>query len=91
MDEISCFLLNNVKHTQPIKTKKFGPKLDSMSMQNNPFRAAIQDGHGLNESYKMPVPNASGVNLSYHHPLGGAKAQTKAQRPPIIKDAKNTF
>jgi hypothetical protein len=77
--------------TLPIRTQEFGAKLDSKAMQNNPFRAAIQDGHGLNESYKLPVPNASGQNLSYAHPLGGAKAQVKAQKPPIIKDAKNTF
>lgn len=79
-----------MKHSQPVKTKKFGAKLDAMDMQNNPFRAAIQDGHGLNESYKMPVPNSLGQNLSYHHPLGGAKAP-KGQRPPAVKDAKNSF
>jgi len=60
-------------------------------MQNNPFRAAIQDGHMLNESYKVPAPNGIGVNQSYMHPTGGAKAQVKAQKPPMIKDAKNTF
>jgi hypothetical protein len=37
-------------HTQPIKTGKFGPKLDDMSMQNNPFRAAYHTGHDLSES-----------------------------------------
>ncbi len=76
-------------NVQPIKTGKFGPKLDDMSMQNNPFRAAIQDGHMLNESYKMPAPNASGKNLSYMHPQGN-----KVQKPTktmAIKDAKNTF
>ena len=83
--------MKHPKHSQPIRTAKFGAQLDSKAMGNNPFRAAIQDGHGLNESYKMPAPNASGQNLSYHHPLGGAKAQTKAQKPPMIKDAKNTY
>jgi len=78
-------------HVQPVKTGKFGPKLDSMNMQNNPFRAAIQDGHGLNESYKLPAPNASGTNHSYMHPLGGAKAQVKANKAPMVRDAKNTF
>ena len=74
----------------PIKTGKFGAKLDDKSMQNNPFRAAIQDGHLLNESYKMPAPNSSGTNLSYMHPHGG-KSQTKAQKPPMINDGKNTY
>lgn len=79
-------------HIQPIKTGKFGPKLDSMSMQNNPFRAAAQDGHMLNESYKMPSPNAEGTNLSYMHPHGKA-TQQKAKASPVAfpKDAKNTF
>jgi hypothetical protein len=67
------------------------PHIPKGHPMNNPFRAAIQDGHGLNESYKLPVPNSSGSNPSYMHPLGGAKAQVKANRPPMIKDAKNTF
>lgn len=67
------------------------PHKTPSSHQNNPFRAAIQDGHGLNESYKMPVPNASGQNLSYHHPLGGAKAQKPLKNAPKIPDTKNTF
>lgn len=77
---------------KPIKTGKFGADLSAKDMQNNPFRAAIQDGHGLNESYKMPVPNSSGMNLSYHHPLGSGKAQRQANiKPPMIKDEKNTY
>lgn len=71
-------------HTQPVKTGKFGPKLDAMDMQNKPFRAALQNGHDLNESYKMPAPNASGTNHSYHHPLGG-------KAPAHAKDTKNTY
>jgi hypothetical protein len=79
-------------HVQPIKTGKFGADLSAKDMQNNPFRAAIQDGHGLNESYKLPVPNSSGMNLSYHNPIGNAPAQHKANaKPPMIKDAKNTY
>jgi hypothetical protein len=83
--------MKHTPHEQPIKTGKFGPKLDDKSMQNNPFRAAIQDGHMLNESYKMPVPNSSGTNLSYHHPTGGAKTQVKANKAPMVTDGKNTF
>ena len=60
--------MSHEKTTQPIKTGTFGPKLDGMHMQNNPFRAAYWGGHDLNESYKMPVPNASGENHSYMHP-----------------------
>jgi hypothetical protein len=85
-----------VKKTQPIKTGKFGPNLSAMSMQNNSFRAAYQDGHGLSESYKMPVPNASGKNLSYHRPVdagGGASSAKLAakQKTPAgpIKMGKN--
>lgn len=84
--------MKHPNHSQPVKVGKFGADLSAKDMQNNPFRAAIQDGHGLNESYKMPVPNSSGSNLSYHHPLGGAPAQRQANvKPPMIKDAKNTF
>jgi hypothetical protein len=68
------------------------PRIPKGHDMNNPFRAALQDGHMLNESYKLPAPNSSGTNLSYHHPLGGAKAQRQANiHPPVMKDAKNTF
>lgn len=65
---------------------------------SNPIRPAEADGHGLNESYKMPAPNASGKNESYMHPLvGGAvlevpklsAKQAKPLGPP--KTGKNTF
>ena len=69
-------------HVQPIKTGEFGPKLDSMKMQNNPLRAAYQTGHDLNESYKMPTPNASGVNHSYMRP-------TKAMAAPKLSGKQN--
>ena len=76
---------------QKIKTGSHGPKLDSMSMQNNPFRAMVQSGHGLNESYKTPVPNELGQNLSYHHPLHG-KADIHPQANMLnVKDKKNSF
>jgi hypothetical protein len=87
-----------VKKTQPIKTGKFGPNLTAMDMQSNPLRAAYEDGHGLNESYKMPVPNASGKNLSYHRPVdagGGASSKTLSakQKMPAgpVNTGKNTF
>ena len=58
---------------------------------NNPFRAAAQDGHMLNESYKTPAPNASGKNPSYMHPHGGA-SQKPVKTPMVApKDTKNTF
>jgi hypothetical protein len=85
-------------HTQPIKTEKFGPKLDAMDMQNNPFRAAYHGGHEINESYKMPAPNASGTNHSYMHPAvrGGGATTSKLsakQKTPAgpIQLGKNTF
>ena len=65
---------------------------------NNPFRAAEQDGHGLNESYKMPSPNSGGKNESYMHPqVGGAlvevpKLSAKQNKPAgPVKTGKNTF
>jgi hypothetical protein len=87
------------KTTQPIKTGKFGPKLDDMSMQNSPFRAAYHGGHELNESYKVPAPNVMGMNDSYMHPAhnagGGSntkKLDAKQSRPAgPIKAGKNTF
>ena len=86
-----------VKKTQPIKTGKYGPNLSAMDMQNNSFRSAYQDGHGLSESYKMPVPNASGANHSYMRPVpagGGASSSKLAakQKTPAgpIKMGKNT-
>jgi len=86
-------------HVQPIKTEKFGPKLDKMDMQNNPFRAAYHNGHDLSESYKLPAPNASGQNLSYHPPVhakgGGSnsqKLQAKQNKPAgPVNVGKNTF
>ena len=77
-------------HSQPIKTGKFGPKMDSMAMQNNPFRAAYQDGHANNESYKNPVPNASGSNPSYMHPHQGPSV-SKGNKTPAgpIQHGKN--
>jgi len=67
-------------------------------MQNNPFRAAYEGGHELNESYKMPVPNSSGQNHSYIRPVaasGGANTQklNRKQNLPAgpIKLGKNTF
>jgi hypothetical protein len=79
-------------HTQPVKTGPFGPKLDKMDMQNNPFRAAYHTGHDLNESYKMPAPNASGKNHSYMHPTG-APSQSKGNKTPAgpIQTGKNTY
>lgn len=77
---------------QKIKTEKFGPKLDKMNMQNNPFRAGAQDGHMLNESYKMPAPNASGKNDSYAHPHGNKTSKPGNVMPGgPMKDNKNTF
>ncbi len=86
-------------HVQPIKTGKYGPKLDAMDMQNNPLRAAYVGGHELNESYKMPVPNASGENHSYMHPVhnsgGGSNTQklSAKQKTPAgpIRLGKNTY
>lgn len=88
-----------MKKTQPIKTGQFGPKLDAMNMQNNPFRAAYFGGHELNESYKMPVPNASGKNDSYMHPAvnrGGSSNTAKLNRGSKMpagpmKTGKNTY
>jgi len=85
-------------HVQPIKTGKFGPKLDAMDMQNNPFRAAYHNGHDVSESYKMPAPNAGGINHSYMRPAlegGGAgsqKLQAKQVKPAgPVKTGKNTY
>jgi hypothetical protein len=65
---------------------------------NSPFRAAEAEGHGLNESYKLPPPNSSGKNDSYMHPLvGGAsmavpKLSAKQNKPAgPVKTGKNTF
>lgn len=88
-----------MKKSAPIKTGKFGPKMDDMSHQNNPFRAAYHGGHELNESYKMPVPNASGENHSYMHPAngsgGGSNTQKlqRQQKMPAgpMQTGKNTF
>lgn len=66
--------------SQPIKTGKFGPKLDSLANQNNPFRAAYHGGHELNESYKLPAPNASGQNHSYMHPAVNKGAGSNTQK-----------
>jgi hypothetical protein len=79
-------------HIQPIKTEKFGPKLDAMNMQNNPFRAAYHTGHDLNESYKLPSPNASGKNPSYARPHDGP-GQTKGNKMPAgpVQLGKNSF
>ena len=83
------------KHTQSaqqkIKTGSFGPKLDSMDMQNNPFRAMVQHGHGLNESYKIPTPNSLGQNLSYHNPLHGGRGVHPEAKMMQVPDKKNTF
>lgn len=76
---------------QKIKTGSFGPKLDAMDMQNNPFRAMVQDGHGLNESYKQPAPNSLGANMSYHHPNGGKAAVHPQAKGLKIPDTKNTY
>jgi len=82
----------DMKHTQPIKTGKFGPKLDAMNMQNNPFRAAYHTGHDLNESYKMPVPNKAGANHSYMHPTGNASQKSGNKMPAgPVNTGKNTF
>ena len=78
-------------HVQPVRTKKFGADLSAKDMQNSPFRAAIQDGHSLNESYKLPAPNASGTNHSYAHPIPQGRTQVKANKPPRMKDDKNTY
>jgi hypothetical protein len=86
-------------HTQPVKTKEFGPNLSAMDMQNNPFRAAYHGGHELNESYKLPAPNASGTNHSYMHPAankgGGSntqKLQAKQNKPAgPVNTGKNSF
>jgi hypothetical protein len=86
-------------HVQPIKTEKFGPKLDKMDMQNNPFRAAYFGGHDLSESYKSPAPNAEGENHSYMRPVhsgGGAsntqKLDSKQNRVAgPIKTGKNVY
>jgi len=84
-------------HTQPIKTGSFGPKLDAMDMQNNPFRAAYFGGHDLNESYKSPAPNMEGINHSYMHPAKAAEGKTqklnKQNNTPAgpIKTGKNMY
>lgn len=85
-------------HEQPVKTGKFGAKLDAMDMQNNPFRAAYHNGHDLSESYKMPAPNASGTNHSFmrpEHAGGGStsqKLQAKQNKPAgPVQTGKNTF
>lgn len=85
-------------HIQPIKTGAFGPKLDAMNMQNNPFRAAYHSGHDLSESYKLPAPNAEGVNHSYMRPHNGSgtantqKLSAKQNTPAgPIQTGKNTF
>ena len=82
-------------HVQPIKTGTHGPKLDDMSMQNNPFRAAYFGGHELNESYKKPSPNASGVNHSYMHPAAPpSKSEvSKGNKTPAgpVKTGKNIY
>lgn len=68
------------------------PKIPKGHDMNNPFRAAAQDGHMLNESYKLPSPNKSGTNLSYMHPHGG-KSQRPAKASPVAAptNEKNTF
>jgi hypothetical protein len=86
-------------HEQPVKTGKFGAKLDDMSGQNNPFRAAYHNGHDLSESYKNPAPNAQGTNHSFMRPEnakgGGSntqKLQSKQLKPAgPIQTGKNTF
>lgn len=86
-------------HVQEVKTKKFGPKLDAMDMQNSPFRAAYHNGHDISESYKMPVPNEKGENHSYMRPVehdgrgsNSQKLQAKQNKPagPVIT-GKNPF
>lgn len=50
--------------------KKFGSDESYGTHGNNPQRAAWDDGHALNESYKVPTPHPQGrPNYSYMHPL----------------------
>ena len=81
-------LANKPHKTIPINTGEFGPKMDGMFNQNNPFRAAYFGGHELNESYKMPVPNNLGVNDSYMHPAvnkgGGTNTKQANMRSKLI-------
>ena len=53
------------------KMKSQGPDTSGMKHQNNPQRAAWEDGHSVNESYKVPGAHQGGrtMNHSYMHPL----------------------
>ena len=53
------------------KMKPGGSSESYQTHGSNPQRAAWEDGHGLNESYKVPAPNQGGrsMNHSYMHPL----------------------
>lgn len=59
---------------------------------SNPQRAAWEDGHGLNESYKIPTPNPTGrPNHSYMHPLvndSKATAPKMAGKDPSVSEEK---
>lgn len=52
------------------KMKPGGSDESYMTHQNNPQRAAWEDGHQLNESYKVPGAHQAGrtMNHSYMHP-----------------------
>jgi hypothetical protein len=52
------------------KMRPQGPDESALTHGSNPQRAAWEDGHGLNESYKIPTPHPQGrPNYSYMHPL----------------------
>lgn len=77
------------------KASKMKPGGSDESYQthgSNPQRAAWEDGHGLNESYKIPNPNPTGrPNHSYMHPLvndSKANAPQMAGKDPSVPTEK---
>jgi len=59
--------------------KPGGTNESAQTHVNHPFDAAHVDGHGVNESYKVPPAHPAGrANASYMHPL---KSMDKGYAP----------
>jgi hypothetical protein len=76
------------------KMKPGGSDESGMKHGSNPQRAAWEDGHSLNESYKVPGAHQAGrtSNASYMHPLvndSKANAPKMAGKDPSVPEERN--
>lgn len=75
------------------KMKSGGSDESYQTHGSNPQRAAWEDGHGLNESYKVPGAHQAGrtMNHSYMHPLQNpnrANAPKMSGKDPSVSSEK---